>query len=160
MQAYFTGTYKWSILTRLCTFCGTLEQHAVDELLQLAVKGGDIDGQVLAYLELAQVQYVPRHSHSFVIFKWLIPSRILEMIHLSSLPCVFLCSSTMPSSYQLGVSITSAQIIIASAASFPRTWRPCLQVWALGPSWPMIIYLSMQFTLLVKLKQTLLFSGS
>lgn len=35
--------------------CDPLEQHAVDELLQLAVKGGDIDGQVLAYLELAQV---------------------------------------------------------------------------------------------------------
>lgn len=31
------------------------EQHAADELLQLAVKGGDIDGQVLAYLEVAQV---------------------------------------------------------------------------------------------------------
>ena len=31
------------------------EQHAVDELLLLAVKGTDIDGQVLAYLELAQV---------------------------------------------------------------------------------------------------------
>lgn len=27
----------------------------MDELLQLAVKGVDIDGQVLAYLELAQV---------------------------------------------------------------------------------------------------------
>lgn len=38
-----------------CTFCASSEQHAVDELLQLAVKGGDIDGQVLAYLELAQV---------------------------------------------------------------------------------------------------------
>lgn len=36
-------------------FCASAEQHAVDELLQLAVKGGDIDGQVLAYLELAQV---------------------------------------------------------------------------------------------------------
>lgn len=36
-------------------FCASSEQHAVDELLQLAVKGGDIDGQVLAYLELAQV---------------------------------------------------------------------------------------------------------
>lgn len=35
--------------------CDPLEQHAVDELLQLAVKGGDIDGQVLAYLELSQV---------------------------------------------------------------------------------------------------------
>lgn len=31
------------------------EQHAVDELLHLAVKGVDMDGQVLAYLELAQV---------------------------------------------------------------------------------------------------------
>lgn len=37
------------------TFCGSSERHAVDELLQLAVKGVDIDGQVLAYLELAQV---------------------------------------------------------------------------------------------------------
>lgn len=39
----------------LSALCDSLEQHAVDELLQLAVKGGDIDGQVLAYLELAQV---------------------------------------------------------------------------------------------------------
>lgn len=39
----------------LSALCDPLEQHAVDELLQLAVKGGDIDGQVLAYLELAQV---------------------------------------------------------------------------------------------------------
>lgn len=38
------------------------------------------------------------------------------------------CSSTMPSSSQLGVSITSAPIITASAASFLKTWRPCLQV--------------------------------
>lgn len=35
--------------------CASSEQHAADELLQLAVKGGDIDGQVLAYLEVAQV---------------------------------------------------------------------------------------------------------
>lgn len=34
------------------------EQHAVDELLQWAVKGADIDGQVLAYLELAQVIFI------------------------------------------------------------------------------------------------------
>lgn len=36
-------------------YCESTEQHAVDDLLQLAVKGVDIDGQVLAYLELAQV---------------------------------------------------------------------------------------------------------
>lgn len=41
---------------------------------------------------------------------------------------VIFCSSTMPSSSQLGVSITSAPIITASAASFLKTWRPCLQV--------------------------------
>uniref|UniRef100_A0A8C3ANR5 Rho-related BTB domain-containing protein 1 n=1 Tax=Cyclopterus lumpus TaxID=8103 RepID=A0A8C3ANR5_CYCLU len=41
---------------RLCLprLVALTEQHAVDELLQLAAKGGDIDGQVLAYLELAQ----------------------------------------------------------------------------------------------------------
>uniref|UniRef100_A0A8C6PG89 Rho-related BTB domain-containing protein 1 n=1 Tax=Nothobranchius furzeri TaxID=105023 RepID=A0A8C6PG89_NOTFU len=38
-------------LPRLVAFT---EQHAVDELLQQAMKGIDIDGQVLAYLELAQ----------------------------------------------------------------------------------------------------------
>lgn len=37
-------------------------------------------------------------------------------------------SFTMPSSSQLGVSITSALITTASAASFPKTWRRCLQV--------------------------------
>lgn len=37
-------------------FCGSSEQHAVDELLQQAVKGVDIDGQVLSYLELTQVR--------------------------------------------------------------------------------------------------------
>ena len=37
----------------LSPYCA--EQHAVDELLHLAVNGTDIDGQVLAYLELAQV---------------------------------------------------------------------------------------------------------
>lgn len=46
----------------------------------------------------------------------------------SCLLCFSLCSSTMPSNYQLGVSTTSALIITASAASFPKTWRPCLQV--------------------------------
>lgn len=39
----------------IINFCASSEQHAADELLQLAVKGGDIDGQVLAYLEVAQV---------------------------------------------------------------------------------------------------------
>lgn len=53
--------------------CDSLEQHAVDELLQLAVKGGDIDGQVLAYLELAQVcllkniSWFPHLSDSAVV---------------------------------------------------------------------------------------------
>lgn len=42
-------------LTVYLYICASSEQHAVDELLQSAVKGGDIDGQVLAYLELAQV---------------------------------------------------------------------------------------------------------
>uniref|UniRef100_A0A8C4P167 Rho-related BTB domain-containing protein 1 n=1 Tax=Dicentrarchus labrax TaxID=13489 RepID=A0A8C4P167_DICLA len=44
------------LANRLCLprLVALTEQHAVDELLQLAVKGGDIDGQVLAYLELAQ----------------------------------------------------------------------------------------------------------
>uniref|UniRef100_A0A671Y6K7 Rho-related BTB domain-containing protein 1 n=1 Tax=Sparus aurata TaxID=8175 RepID=A0A671Y6K7_SPAAU len=44
------------LANRLCLprLVALTEQHAVDELLQLAVKGGDIDGQVLAYLEVAQ----------------------------------------------------------------------------------------------------------
>uniref|UniRef100_A0A8C6TWS7 Rho-related BTB domain-containing protein 1 n=1 Tax=Neogobius melanostomus TaxID=47308 RepID=A0A8C6TWS7_9GOBI len=44
------------LANRLCLprLIALTEQHAVDELLQLAVKGVDIDGQVLAYLELAQ----------------------------------------------------------------------------------------------------------
>jgi len=43
------------MLTLFCSFCASAEQHAVDELLKLTVKGVDVDGQVLAYLELAQV---------------------------------------------------------------------------------------------------------
>ncbi|CAG5922361.1 unnamed protein product [Menidia menidia] len=41
---------------RLCLprLVALTEQHAVDELLKLTVKGVDVDGQVLAYLELAQ----------------------------------------------------------------------------------------------------------
>jgi hypothetical protein len=42
-------------IRKACLSPYSAEQHAVDELLQLAVKGTDIDGQVLAYLELAQV---------------------------------------------------------------------------------------------------------
>ncbi|KAM9446345.1 rho related BTB domain containing 4 isoform 1-T1 [Clarias gariepinus] len=44
------------LANRLCLprLVALTEQHAVDELLQWAVKGADIDGQVLAYLELAQ----------------------------------------------------------------------------------------------------------
>ncbi|KAJ4942183.1 hypothetical protein JOQ06_012049 [Pogonophryne albipinna] len=44
------------LANRLCLprLVALTEQHAVDELLQLSAKGGDIDGQVLAYLELAQ----------------------------------------------------------------------------------------------------------
>uniref|UniRef100_A0AAQ5XVY6 Rho-related BTB domain-containing protein 1 n=1 Tax=Amphiprion ocellaris TaxID=80972 RepID=A0AAQ5XVY6_AMPOC len=44
------------LANRLCLprLVALTEQHAVDELLQLAVKGVDVDGQVLAYLELAQ----------------------------------------------------------------------------------------------------------
>uniref|UniRef100_A0A3B4AQA6 BTB domain-containing protein n=1 Tax=Periophthalmus magnuspinnatus TaxID=409849 RepID=A0A3B4AQA6_9GOBI len=44
------------LANRLCLprLVALTEQHAVEELLQLAVKGMDIDGQVLAYLELAQ----------------------------------------------------------------------------------------------------------
>lgn len=55
MQGNVSGASKQQILTWFCIFCASSEQHAVDELLQLAVKGVDIDGQVLAYLELAQV---------------------------------------------------------------------------------------------------------
>lgn len=53
----------------LSACCDPSEQHAVDELLQLAVKGGDIDGQVLAYLELAQVCLfkVPLSLDSFIL---------------------------------------------------------------------------------------------
>lgn len=40
----------------IINICASPEQHAADELLQLAVKGGDIDGQALAYLEVAQVR--------------------------------------------------------------------------------------------------------
>ncbi|XP_067262729.1 rho related BTB domain containing 4 [Chanodichthys erythropterus] len=41
---------------RLCLprLVALTEQHAIEELLQLSVKGVDIDGQVLAYLEMAQ----------------------------------------------------------------------------------------------------------
>ncbi|KAF5906677.1 rho-related BTB domain-containing protein 2-like isoform X2, partial [Clarias magur] len=44
------------LANRLCLprLVALTEQHAVDGLLQWAVKGADIDGQVLAYLELAQ----------------------------------------------------------------------------------------------------------
>ncbi|XP_066509772.1 rho-related BTB domain-containing protein 1-like isoform X1 [Hoplias malabaricus] len=44
------------LANRLCLprLVALTEQHAVEELLQWAVKGADIDGQVLAYLELAQ----------------------------------------------------------------------------------------------------------
>ncbi|CAG07910.1 unnamed protein product [Tetraodon nigroviridis] len=44
------------LANRLCLprLVALTEQHAADELLQLAVKGGDIDGQVLAYLDVAQ----------------------------------------------------------------------------------------------------------
>ncbi len=37
----------------------------MDELLQLAVRGGDIDGQVLAYLELAQVCPLSNYSNFY-----------------------------------------------------------------------------------------------
>lgn len=40
----------------IINICASSELHAADELLQSAVKGGDIDGQVLAYLEVAQVR--------------------------------------------------------------------------------------------------------
>ncbi|XP_041957584.1 rho related BTB domain containing 4 isoform X1 [Alosa sapidissima] len=41
---------------RLCLprLVALTEQHAVDDLLHMAVKGVDVDGQVLAYLEMAQ----------------------------------------------------------------------------------------------------------
>lgn len=44
------------LANRLCLprLVALTEQHAVDELLQLTAKGGDIDEQVLGYLELAQ----------------------------------------------------------------------------------------------------------
>ncbi|XP_062874052.1 rho related BTB domain containing 4 isoform X2 [Trichomycterus rosablanca] len=44
------------LANRLCLprLVALTEQHAVEELLKWAVKGADIDGQVLAYLELAQ----------------------------------------------------------------------------------------------------------
>ncbi|XP_063051093.1 rho related BTB domain containing 4 isoform X2 [Engraulis encrasicolus] len=44
------------LANRLCLprLVALTEQHAVDDLLQVAVKGVDIDGQVLAYLEMAQ----------------------------------------------------------------------------------------------------------
>ncbi|XP_051551869.1 rho-related BTB domain-containing protein 1-like isoform X2 [Myxocyprinus asiaticus] len=44
------------LANRLCLprLVALTEQHAVEELLQLSVKGVDIDGQVLAYLEMAQ----------------------------------------------------------------------------------------------------------
>uniref|UniRef100_A0A665T8W2 Rho-related BTB domain-containing protein 1 n=1 Tax=Echeneis naucrates TaxID=173247 RepID=A0A665T8W2_ECHNA len=44
------------LANRLCLprLVALTEQHAVDDLLQMAVKGVDIDGQVLSYLELAQ----------------------------------------------------------------------------------------------------------
>lgn len=50
-----TSGLQW-ILSWSSTFGSPSEQHAADELLQLAVKGGDIDGQVLAYLDVAQVR--------------------------------------------------------------------------------------------------------
>lgn len=110
----------------LSVLCDPVEQHAVDELLQLAVKGGDIDGQVLAYLELAQVcllNDVPSSLDSLDFRNWR-----LELCSSTLKATVLFCSSTMPSSCQLGVSITSAPIITASAASFLKTWRPCHQV--------------------------------
>lgn len=54
MWVHVSGACK-KINIDMIIFCPSSEQHAVDELLQLAVKGFDIDGQVLAYLELAQV---------------------------------------------------------------------------------------------------------
>ncbi|KAI4821365.1 hypothetical protein KUCAC02_029299, partial [Chaenocephalus aceratus] len=51
------------LANRLCLprLVALTEQHAVDELLQLSAKGGDIDGQVLAYLELAQFHNAKQH---------------------------------------------------------------------------------------------------
>lgn len=88
----------------------------MDELLHLAAKGGDIDGQVLAYLELAQV--CSKKSIHISQFK---ASNVTAVVTNFIPVSFFFCSSTMPSNYQLGVSITSALIIIASAASFPKT---------------------------------------
>lgn len=64
-----SGILKHQADCFLSACCDPLEQHAVDELLQLAVKGGDIDGQVLAYLELAQVCLfkVPLSLDSFIL---------------------------------------------------------------------------------------------
>nr|XP_023674092.1 rho-related BTB domain-containing protein 2-like isoform X1 [Paramormyrops kingsleyae]XP_023674093.1 rho-related BTB domain-containing protein 2-like isoform X1 [Paramormyrops kingsleyae]XP_023674095.1 rho-related BTB domain-containing protein 2-like isoform X1 [Paramormyrops kingsleyae] len=44
------------LTNRLCLprLVALTEQHAVEELMQLTLKGVDIDGQVLAYLEMAQ----------------------------------------------------------------------------------------------------------
>ncbi|XP_076853764.1 rho related BTB domain containing 4 isoform X3 [Brachyhypopomus gauderio] len=44
------------LANRLCLprLVALTEQHAVEEILQWAVKGADIDGQVLTYLEMAQ----------------------------------------------------------------------------------------------------------
>uniref|UniRef100_A0A673KZR5 Rho-related BTB domain-containing protein 1 n=1 Tax=Sinocyclocheilus rhinocerous TaxID=307959 RepID=A0A673KZR5_9TELE len=44
------------LANRLCLprLVALTEQHAVEELLQLSVKGVDVDGHVLAYLEMAQ----------------------------------------------------------------------------------------------------------
>lgn len=55
LMYWHSSLCKWRKLKMFLWFCDISEQHAVDELLQLAVKGVDIDGQVLAYLELAQV---------------------------------------------------------------------------------------------------------
>lgn len=49
----------------IINICASSEQHAADELIQLAVKGGDIDGQVLAYLEVAQVRPDTGLSHDY-----------------------------------------------------------------------------------------------
>ena len=43
------------LLTALVLVGRFSEKHAVDKLLQWSVKGIDMDGQVLGYLELAQV---------------------------------------------------------------------------------------------------------
>lgn len=54
MGGRYRGRSRHQMLL-IINVCASSEQHAADELLQLAVKGGDIDGQVLAYLEVAQV---------------------------------------------------------------------------------------------------------